>query len=875
MTRLEIRDRIQRNIQAAGLTLQDLRVQPDPFSGWRVVVISLDFAGMPQEKRRETALEGLENLTFQWVDLLTPEEREWAGDLPIDSDMEDLPMWPEALARVASTEPVVFLSDLDEDLERPIVATFYSIRGGVGRSTALAYTAYILANRGHSVLCIDMDLEAPGLAALCGKEDEVQEGQGVVSLLLALDQGENPDIVKHVIRLSESDELYCLPAGIPNADYARRLRLLDPEAWYREEHNPLHVLLKGIAELPFKPHVVLIDARTGITPMSAPLLFDLSDLAIVTFFPHPQAQVGTRALVHAITRALSRREFRGQRLTPEPRFLVSPIPASKTPGLQRYKLRATEWISEWLLPLENRRAEGAPPIEVEDIMHFVPYRELIATSDYILADGEAWQNYEPIAEWIERFIPAKSEEQVPKRLSEVKQTILNSLEFSTGTAERQEHFLDSFVRTALFERAMAPDKPLVLGRKGTGKTAIFRRILEGGDHNAAAILSPAPFRDRYPWVLGPDGFQAIESSFDETQTGWREFWTVYTGLACFLSSHIRDGSSSLPDGMLREPVEQLITKKPLTEFKMVSCLKQMLAKPQSGLLAWDWLQSFDTGLQNELLVIFDGLDTGFGNKHEERERRTRAIEGLFAFVMDRESVLKQMHFKILLREDIWRKLRFENKSHLYGRSVRIEWRSQGDYVKTVLKQALRNATFTRLVEDAVPALTKEDIDRWSDDRVFQVWNILVGERMKGGKTAFTRNWVWNRLADGNGDHGPRALLQLFREATAWEQEEHQRNPYDRTVIRPRALIASLDRVSEEALQALLEEFAELEDFVTQLRSIGRSPVEASEIESLAEQLLAREVGLVQVYEGTEEEVLRYRIPDLYRIALGMTRKGQA
>lgn len=301
MTRLEIRDRIQRNIQAAGLTLQDLRVQPDPFSGWRVVVISLDFAGMPQEKRRETALEGLENLTFQWVDLLTPEGREWAGDLPIDSDMEDLPMWPEALARVASTEPVVFLSDLDEDLERPIVATFYSIRGDVGRSTALAYTAYILANRGHSVLCIDMDLEAPGLAALCGKEDEVQEGQGVVSLLLALDQGENPDIVKHVIRLSESDELYCLPAGIPNADYARRLRLLDPEAWYREEHNPLHVMLKGIAELPFKPHVVLMDARTGITPMSAPLLFDLSDLAIVMFFPHPQAEVGTRALVHAIT----------------------------------------------------------------------------------------------------------------------------------------------------------------------------------------------------------------------------------------------------------------------------------------------------------------------------------------------------------------------------------------------------------------------------------------------------------------------------------------------------------------------------------------------------------------------------------------------
>ena len=122
------------------------------------------------------------------------------------------------------------------------------------------------------------------------------------------------------------------------------------------------------------------------------------------------------------------------------------------------------------------------------------------------------------------------------------------------------------------------------------------------------------------------------------------------------------------------------------------------------------------------------------------------------------------------------------------------------------------------------------------------------------------------------------MLQLFREATAWERDEFVKNPYDRTVVRPRALINSLDKVSEEALQALLEEFTELEELVSQLRSVGRSPLDAQDIERQAEQpilALAREVGLIQVYEGTEEDVLRYRIPDLYRIALGMTRKGQA
>jgi cellulose biosynthesis protein BcsQ len=331
-------------------------------------------------------------------------------------------MWPEALARArgVSERPVLFPSDLDEDLPRPIVASFYSLRGGVGRSTALAYTAQILASRGRSVLCVDMDLEAPALAALFGKEDEVREGQGLVSILLALDQGEEPDMVKHIIRLSESDELYCLPAGIPDADYARRLRLLDPEGWYREERNPLHALLDGISKVPFKPEVILLDAGTGLTPLSAPLLFDLSDLVILSFFPHPQAISRTRTLVQAILHARSRREMRGQRLTPEPRFLVSPVPASKEPEMQRYRLRTLAWIADWLAPLTGRRGEGAPPVEADQITHFVPYQRRVATADRILVDKRVLLHYQRIAEWLEHFLSTKSDERVLVHPSQVK-----------------------------------------------------------------------------------------------------------------------------------------------------------------------------------------------------------------------------------------------------------------------------------------------------------------------------------------------------------------------------------------------------------------------------------------------------------------------
>ncbi|WP_285902452.1 hypothetical protein [Frankia sp. AiPs1] len=39
--------------------------------------------------------------------------------------------------------------------------------------------------------------------------------------------------------------------------------------------------------------------------------------------------------------------------------------------------------------------------------------------------------------------------------------------------------------------------------------------------------------------------------------------------------------------------------------------------------------------------------------------------------------------------------------------------------------------------------------------------------------------------------------------------------------------------------------------------------------------LGLEVGLLQIDSGSRDEAERYRVPELYRKALGMGRKGQA
>jgi len=64
--------------------------------------------------------------------------------------------------------------------------TFYSFKGGSGRSMALANVAWILASSGRRVLTIDWDLEAPGLHRYFRpflRDPELVATRGLIDLL--------------------------------------------------------------------------------------------------------------------------------------------------------------------------------------------------------------------------------------------------------------------------------------------------------------------------------------------------------------------------------------------------------------------------------------------------------------------------------------------------------------------------------------------------------------------------------------------------------------------------------------------------------------------------------------------------------------------
>ncbi len=862
-TRDEVEAEIRGHLAAHGVCDAEIRVQQGPFGDWIVAVIAAAFEGRAPAERRRLALGDPPTRPTAWCDVLTPDEAKVAGALPADIESDDLPLWPDRLDRDPGDRgPVVFASDFDDDIKAPVLATFYSLRGGVGRTTALVMTARTLAARGRRVVAVDMDLEAPGLATLFGiKEEEIRADQGVTALLAALDSGgDDLDVTAHLIRVSEADDLYCLPAGRASARYAQRLALLDPASWYREDRNPLRRLLDLLKTgLPFAPDAILLDARTGLSGLSGPLLFDVPDIAIVVFFPHPQALHGTKALVQALGSARTTRPMAGQALAPEPRFIASPLPSGHS--FEAYARRALEWVADWIEPINARRGPH-PRLAETEITHLIEYGEVLAASDRPDADGKSALAYEPIADWIARVLPTEAEAAGPPTLADRKAEILAELSFPTGSAEQQDDLRTTFLETQSVRRALDPRVTLVRGRKGTGKTALFRRLADHSTARPIVVTAPQTLQSDWPWTWGRSEFEAVDRRLAATGASWETFWLF------FILKRIEAALGHPPPAPER------------SSLPTIRALDDALKETDLDLHLQAELRAHDAALPPDTLLLFDGLDTGFGSAPNERRRRRDATQGLFGLAIDQAGGFKNLRFKIMLRDDIWRALNFDNKSHLYGREVSLVWRHRIDFLKLVLSHAMRAPSFVAVLsgEPSLDASGGISLDRWSEEQVRRAWSLLIGDRMKGSGTAFTANWVWNRLRDGNDDRNPRYLLMLFREVTKWEIQERQKTPYERSVLRPRSLERCLPQVSEAAFGALREEFSELDPVFDALNG-QRTPLPAEQLKQANIQAelieLAREVGLISVYEGTDTEPVRYAVPEIYRLALNMRRKGQA
>jgi MinD-like ATPase involved in chromosome partitioning or flagellar assembly len=166
----------------------------------------------------------------------------------------------------------------------PAIVSFYSFKGGVGRTTTLGIVARQLARSGRHVVVIDLDLEAPGL----GRFFDVQTERGILDLLsehAATGEIDRQDPGLYFKQLEEgTGTITVYPVGQMDWSYVERLACLDYAPRAKAQSSAVETALRAILKdvmSRLKPDYIFLDARAGLHDLGGLSLHALAHVDVL------------------------------------------------------------------------------------------------------------------------------------------------------------------------------------------------------------------------------------------------------------------------------------------------------------------------------------------------------------------------------------------------------------------------------------------------------------------------------------------------------------------------------------------------------------------------------------------------------------------
>lgn len=248
--------------------------------------------------------------------------------------------------------------------------TFYSYKGGVGRTLLLANVAKYLVQFGQKVFALDFDLEAPGLhykLNLLSGTDTGALRQGLVDYIYHfVDTSEPPvSLQEYVIKLetqaSARGELRMMPAGnVLASSYWKRLAKISWHDLFYEERSEgvaFFLYLKARIQEDFAPDFLLIDSRTGITEVAGVATTIMPDDVVCLLLRNKENMEGAREVLRSIKR--TRRERKQEPINIIP--VIARLPVLEDPDEER------KIVSEIQSFLNQEASDLADTLAIEDL----------------------------------------------------------------------------------------------------------------------------------------------------------------------------------------------------------------------------------------------------------------------------------------------------------------------------------------------------------------------------------------------------------------------------------------------------------------------------------------------------------------------------
>ncbi|WP_019884105.1 FxSxx-COOH system tetratricopeptide repeat protein [Streptomyces purpureus] len=275
------------------------------------------------------------------------------------------------------------------------VVTFYSYKGGTGRTMALANTAWILAANGYRVLAVDWDLEAPGLHRFFHPFldlADLEATPGLINLITEYQEearrpaDREPDwhrdyarVRPHATSLNWSfpygGSLDFLSAGRRNRDYSSTVGRMDWDDFY-ERFGGGQFFDAMRSDMRRHYDYTLIDSRTGLSDIADICTVQMPQVLVVCFTLSDQSIDGASAVARDIEERFGDRNIR-----------ILPVPMRIDDG-EKEKADAGRALARKSFP-------GLPSgMNSEELAHYwgsveIPYRPFYAYEEILATFGDA------------------------------------------------------------------------------------------------------------------------------------------------------------------------------------------------------------------------------------------------------------------------------------------------------------------------------------------------------------------------------------------------------------------------------------------------------------------------------------------------------
>jgi len=285
------------------------------------------------------------------------------------------------------------------------ITTFYSFKGGVGRTMALANIAVLLARKKFRVLAVDWDLEAPGLDRYFSTFRPEREGRGIFALCQDYVRTKKVNYRDYLTtyRLDDDVSIELLTSGRErNTFYSRELEGFDWNAFFSKSRGgdfmeQLRQTWKNDYDF------VLIDSRTGLSDTGGICTIQLPDVVVAMFTANYQSIYGTRDVMQLVQQARQRLAY--------DRMPVSVIPLPTRFASSAEFREAQSWISQigeafadfygdWL-PAATDFVDFARQLKVPQVDYF-SFGEKLAVVEHGTSDPQGMGFiYDKVAQLIE------------------------------------------------------------------------------------------------------------------------------------------------------------------------------------------------------------------------------------------------------------------------------------------------------------------------------------------------------------------------------------------------------------------------------------------------------------------------------------------